>query len=101
MSGWLIYVRHCPVCGQGLARVRTHACGQDQRFCLVCDKCDSTWQTPTSNIYTQVDPSHATFPETAISVWSGDSRWAGLVETIQAGWYGDVTIVRDNSTRYD
>ena len=46
---FLIYVKQCPVCGDGLCRVRV--CHDLQRGrltgCILCDECETVWTDPT------------------------------------------------------
>ncbi len=35
-----------------------------------------------------------TCPNTEIPIWSDDTHWATLIETIEAGWYGHVYVDR-------
>jgi len=83
------FVEHCPVCGQGLVRIRvcTNESGSLFGF-VICDECDSTWTDPSMKTpYIQSNPEKPVCPQSGTALWSESSHWADKAEMSLLGWY--------------
>lgn len=100
MEDWLIYTRHCPRCEQGLCRIRTYTQEEKNRYFLLCDECDATWTNPDEmHIFKQSNTADAVCPNTDIPLWSSETHWATLLETIASGWFGHVYVHRNRAKK--
>lgn len=93
---YLIYVRTCPACGDGLCRVRV--CTHENKLagCVVCDECETVWTDPSmSEKFTEgVDSYTASCPDCGRSLWEDTSHWADIQEVCLLGWYDKVKVAR-------
>ena len=94
MTSQLIYVSSCPVCGDGLCRIRV--CEKDQRLAgmVLCDECEALWTDPTmtQRVLRKAGDMDPICPSTGQSVWGEQSRWANVGEICLLGWFGGVKI---------
>jgi len=95
---FLIYVKQCPVCGDGVCRVRV--CHDLQRGrltgCVLCDECETVWTDPTLKqkfLRGKVEGTPCC-PDCGQSLWEPNSHWADIPEVCLLGWYDSVQIVR-------
>ncbi len=93
---YLIYVRSCPICGEGLCRVRV--CTSDHRLigCVVCDECETVWKEPEMQEQSAngIDGVTACCPECGMSLWDDACHWADIQEVCLLGWYDRVKVAR-------
>ena len=89
MSDRLFYVCQCPVCEQGLCRVRVSTTEEQASFgCVVCDECDATWTDPTlKERFKQPSPEFPVCPKCDVQLWGEQSRWADEVDLCLLGWF--------------
>ena len=95
MTQPLIYVESCPVCGDGMCRIRV--CITDQRLtgCVLCDECEAVWTDPSMQqraprVLSMDDPA---CPSCGVSLWSDQAHWANIGEVCLLGWFDQVRIV--------
>ena len=88
MNNRLFYVCHCPICQQGLCRVRVSTTDDQSIFgCVVCDECEATWTNPSlDERYQQLDPEVPICPKSHVQLWGEMSRWADEVDLSLLGW---------------
>lgn len=95
MTAPLIYIESCPICGDGLCRIRV--CITDQRLigCVLCDECEAVWTDPSmeERISRKPDADDPQCPSCGLSLWSKNAHWANVGEVCLLGWYDRVRIV--------
>lgn len=93
---YLIYIRSCPVCGDGLCRVRVCAIDQQLHGCILCDECDTVWTDPA--LSERIDPpneySSPVCPDCGETLWNDTCHWADIQEVCLLGWYDKVKVAR-------
>jgi hypothetical protein len=98
---FLIYVKKCPVCGDGLCRVRI--CQHRGRLtgAILCDECETVWTDPSmKQKFTQGnEPATPCCPDCKNSLWEPNSHWADIPEVCLLGWYDAVHIVRPDGAQ--
>ena len=89
MANEIHYVEHCPICEQGLVRIRATIDDAGQMYgCVVCDECESTWTDPTMKTrFIQTNPEKPVCPASGIALWGESSHWADKAEMSLLGWY--------------
>lgn len=91
----LIYVESCPVCGDGLCRIRV--CITDQRLtgCVLCDECEAVWTDPSlqERVSRKPNADDPECPSCGLSLWSKNAHWANVGEVCLLGWYDRVRVV--------
>ncbi len=109
----IYYIDHCPVCEQGLVRVRVLVSEGELRGVCVCDECDATWSDPSLlhrlDVLTPSDlgldnsssSDQTTDPkdEEENDLWAPTSHWGTLDEIALLGWMNSVksSVVRANA----
>ena len=93
---FLIYVGKCPVCGDGLCRVRVCQHRGKLTGCILCDECETVWTDPTLKVkYTQgAVAATPCCPDCGQSLWDSKSHWGDIPEVCLLGWYDSVEIQR-------
>jgi ssDNA-binding Zn-finger/Zn-ribbon topoisomerase 1 len=93
---YLIYVRTCPVCGEGLCRVRVCTASHHLVGCVICDECESVWKDPEMQTRSveKDDAYTASCPECGMSLWDDACHWADIQEVCLLGWYDKVKVAR-------
>ena len=95
MDSQIIYVESCPICGDGLCRIRICVLNQRISGMVLCDECDAMWTDPSMkqrvlNTCADSDPS---CPSCGLSVWDEKMHWANVGEVCMLGWFDQVHIV--------
>jgi ssDNA-binding Zn-finger/Zn-ribbon topoisomerase 1 len=83
------YVGTCPVCEQGLCRVRIYDSNNQFLSCVVCDECDATWTDTSlckSSRFRQPGSEVSVFPGSDIDLWGEPTRWANADDLLLLGW---------------
>lgn len=85
-SPW-VYIGECPICVNGIARVRTCAGGAGVHFFAVCDECEAMWVEPDTSSQIQfadaVDPR---CPICSAALYGEQSHWSVPQELDQTEW---------------
>ncbi len=84
----MYYICPCPVCEQGLCRVRVCE-AEDRCFaCVVCDECEAIWTDPTLEVrLPRSSEESPKCPNCDIEIWSESTRWADAADLCLLGWY--------------
>lgn len=89
-----LYVESCPICGDGLCRIRV--CVQDQKIlgCILCDECEAVWTDPSlkDRIAQRPGAEGPECPTCGLSLWSRSSHWANVGEACLLGWFDRVHL---------
>jgi len=95
MSSQVIYVESCPVCGDGLCRIRICIHNQRMTGIVLCEECEAIWTDPAmrARVLATSDDDTPRCPDCDQSVWSGNSHWANVGEVCLLGWFDRVHIV--------
>ena len=88
MNERFFFVGPCPICEQGLCRVRVCTTDDQALFgCVVCDECEATWTDPTLHErFSQANPEVPVCPKSNIQLWGEQSRWADEEDLCSLGW---------------
>lgn len=85
----ILYVSQCPVCDQGLVRIRTFSQLSHVYSICQCDECDASWKSPTlAQRISRIDVDRMTSDCTS-------SHWSSLEEICLFGWAG---FIRPNQS---
>ena len=77
-----IHIGECPVCVNGLCRVRTCADEDgDQHLYAICDECEAIWIQPsTSSAIIYPDPDDPLCPICLQPLWGDQAHWSLVPE---------------------
>ncbi len=92
-SPW-IHIGNCPICGNGLVRLRCSTNGDgEQHLYALCDECEGIWFEPDTS--TQVifpDPDEALCPYTDHALYGPQTRWATLDDIRGTVWEAKANV---------
>jgi hypothetical protein len=77
----------CPVCRTGLLGIRR--CTDEQNLVVMCDECETVWESPTLISTTNAldaEPPNFEVASLGIAIATGSSGWAGQEEINAKGW---------------
>lgn len=109
MSSKIFYVDHCPVCEQGLVRIRLGRTGPQLAPVFLCDECDAAWFDPelkvrirnqSADISKQKDAPIENREEesgvrrAAFDFWGENTHWATAPEIALLGFHRFVKLTR-------
>jgi len=96
MTSQLIYVESCPVCGDGLCRIRICVTNQRLTGLVLCDECEAMWTNPTmqERIPASSNESEPMCPSCDQSVWGNQAHWASIGEVCLLGWFDRIRLVK-------
>ncbi|MFN7706480.1 MAG: hypothetical protein ACK5OH_00585 [bacterium] len=96
MTKKYFYIDDCPICSQGLARVRVHVRKQSLTGYILCDECEAAWNDPSLlGRIPRGKEGDASCPDGKTSVWSEHCHWASIEEICLLGWYNDIKAPKD------
>lgn len=83
-----IHIGECPVCVDGLCRVRTcQPEGGEPHFFALCDECESIWTEPDTASQKQFpEPENANCPVCSLPLYGPQSHWAVPDEIRGTAW---------------
>ncbi|MBX3423605.1 MAG: hypothetical protein KF752_18770 [Pirellulaceae bacterium] len=89
-----IHIGECPICGDGLCRVRCYQKGNEARHLYaMCDECEAIWLLPsTSTAHFFPDSEHPLCPISGEFLFGDNSRWASLADLRGSQWENEVII---------
>ncbi len=93
-AGPWVHIGDCPLCGDGLCRVRccTTENGQKRLF-AICDECEAIWLQPnTSSKYLTPDPEEPLCPFSQQPLYGPSSRWATTEDVLGTEWESQTII---------
>jgi hypothetical protein len=91
----IIYVESCPICGDGLCRIRICISNQKVTGFVLCDECEAMWTDPfmQERVPTNSDETNPQCPSCGQSIWGQNSHWANIGEVCLLGWFDHVQMV--------
>jgi hypothetical protein len=94
MQAPIIYVQSCPICGDGLCRVRVCCVEQRVQGFILCDECEAMWTDPSmlDRVHNDTSCGESHCPGTNLSVWDKNTHWANAGEVCLLGWFDQVRI---------
>ncbi len=99
MTSFLVHLGNCPVCQDGLRRVRT--CGLHENALhglIICDECEAIWIDPSESAHHVFGSSESPVcPLCRQPIWSDNSRWSTVEDVCLLGWYTLSFIERSES----
>jgi hypothetical protein len=97
MQSQIIYVKSCPICGDGLCRIRVCLHDQVVTGLVLCDECESMWKDPgmQERLARDANDCDPRCPDCSESLWGENAHWANVGEVCLLGWFDRVHIVRD------
>ncbi len=82
-----IHIGECPVCVNGLCRVRTCSANGQRHFFAMCDECEALWLTPsTQSPRTFADSSEPKCPICQQDLYGEQSHWSVIEELKSTDW---------------
>jgi hypothetical protein len=91
MSETIYYVGECPLCEQGLCRIRVCFARCQIFGCVVCDECEATWTDPTlEQRFSQPCSAEPICPKCGVGFWTDQSRWGDVADICLLGWKSNV-----------
>jgi hypothetical protein len=84
MNKFLFFVDHCPVCEQGLVRIRSRIHQRKLEGFCVCDECEAAWKDPSLTERIHRDQLSEE------QLWGEQTRWAPIDEICLLGWYSSI-----------
>lgn len=92
-----IHIGECPVCINGLGRVRTCGEGESRHFYAVCDECEAIWKEP--DIASKRDFADAEDPRCPLcaeALYGEQSHWSLTSDILGTPWHEKATIEPNN-----
>lgn len=89
-----LHIGDCPVCGDGLCRVRfcTGTDGQKHLYAL-CDECETIWLQPSTHSQRTVpDSENPQCPFSSESLYGPHSRWATTEDIRGTAWEAETIV---------
>ena len=86
MTAKIYYVSSCPVCAQGLVRVRIQVVASQMSPVFVCDECDAAWADP--DLANRMPWSSAEKND----LWGENTHWATAPEIALLGLHRQITV---------
>ncbi|XZE20958.1 hypothetical protein SH449x_000850 [Pirellulaceae bacterium SH449] len=90
MSDSVLYISECPVCQQGLVRIRAVVSKQFLRSVCQCDECDAAWSDP--QLTDRLMREHVEQLHSSCESW----YWASREEACLLGWAGSLIFVNES-----
>ena len=89
MSSKIYYVSNCPVCEQGLVRVRTCLSEHAMHGIFLCDECEAAWQDPQLlHRIRQIDLPNQKRDSQTSNTSPSDQKLAPMDEPLDDGFFG-------------
>lgn len=90
MSDSIDYLSECPVCQQGLVRIRAIFVENRLRSICQCDECDAAWTDP--SLTDRLGRDHTELLQSSCEAW----YWASREEACLLGWAGSLKFVKES-----
>lgn len=86
-SGPWVHIGECPVCVNGLARVRTCGEGESRHLFAICDECEAVWTEPdTAASRRFADAEDPRCPLCDLPLYGEQSHWSMPSEVEGSPW---------------
>ena len=93
MTAKIYYVSQCPVCDQGLVRVRICVISSEMTPIFICDECDAAWSDPgLVNRLRMASEQPASDAHLCENPWGENTHWATAPEIALLGLYRNIIV---------